>query len=186
VQRTERLSRHWALALLAPIASRYIRRTQRRGTRQPVTPAMRAAPFGAVVGALDPLPAAHAIRGVIDDALASPVLSRRAKLLVFAVVARGLGCAPGEREAAALLEAEGLAADDTQRMLTHLGSPALTPVESATVPFARETIRYQPSAIQRRLRALAGSLAQAEIVELIGVTALANAVCRLGLVLDAS
>jgi AhpD family alkylhydroperoxidase len=185
VQRIERLSHHWVLALAAPITSRLIRRTQSRGAPRAVTPEMRAGPFGALVERLDPLPAAHALRGVIDDALASPVLPRRAKLLVFAVVARGLGCGPSEREAIDLLAGEGLDPKESDRVLTHLGSPALSPLESALVPFARETIRYQPAAIQRRLRLLAPRLVHAELVELIGVTSLANALCRLRLALEA-
>ncbi len=89
---------------------------------------------------------------------------------------------PGE--ATALLEAEGLAARETERALAHLGSPALSKLESAVLPFARETIHCQPSAIQRRLRELATTLSHPELVELIGVTSLANALCRLRLALD--
>lgn len=185
VERIERLSRHWLLGLLSPIASRVLRRTQKRGAPRPVTPEMRAAPFGGLIARLDPLPAAHALRASIDDALASPLLPRRAKLLVFAVVARGLGCPETERDAAALLAAEGLDPGTTAQVLTHLAAPDLSPVEAELVPFARETIRYQPSAIQRRLRQLATGLSQEQLVELIGVAAFANLLCRIELALAA-
>jgi AhpD family alkylhydroperoxidase len=184
VQRIERISRHWVLALVAPIASRLLRRMRSRGAPQPPTP-RSAEPRGGLLGRLGASPGAEALRGVIDDALVSPLLPRRAKLLVFAVVARGLGCGASEGEATELLGGEGLGAEEAGRVLTHLGSPALSGVESAIVPFARETIRYQPSAIQRRLQKLAAGLSHAELVELIGTTALANAVCRLQLALDA-
>jgi hypothetical protein len=57
--------------------------------------------------------------------------------------------------------------------------------EARLVPFARETVRYQPGAVQRRLREVARGLTVAETVETVGVLALANTVCRLSVVLDA-
>jgi alkylhydroperoxidase family enzyme len=104
---------------------------------------------------------------------------------MFAVVARGLGCPETERDAAALLAAEGLDPGTTAQVLTHLAAPDLSPVEAELVPFARETIRYQPSAIQRRLRQLATGLSQEQLVELIGVAAFANLLCRIELALAA-
>jgi hypothetical protein len=45
----------------------------------------------------------------LDDAWASPLLPRRTKALVCAVVARSLACPRGEAEAARLAAEEGLA-----------------------------------------------------------------------------
>jgi len=52
------------------------------------------------------------------------------------------------------------------------------------VPFARETVRYQPLAIQRRTRELARELSIEEVIEAAGVAALANAVGRLSVLLE--
>jgi len=52
------------------------------------------------------------------------------------------------------------------------------------VPFARETVRYQHADIQRRMREVTAGMRPAEIVELVGVVSLANAVGRLSVLLD--
>jgi len=142
-------------------------------------------PCAAVVAALDGSPAAGVLRRAIDGAWASGVLPRRTKTLMLAVIARALGCAHGEREARRFLAAEGLAPGQLDEILANLGSPQLDAREARLVPFARETVRYQPAAIQRRMRELAHGLTAEEIVEAVGITALANAVCRMSVVIDA-
>ena len=142
-------------------------------------------PCAAVVAALDGSPAAGVLRRAIDGAWASGVLPRRTKTLMLAVIARALGCAHGEREARRFLAAEGLAPGQLDEILANLGSPQLDAREARLVPFARETVRYQPAAIQRRMRELAHGLTAEEIVEAVGVAALANAVCRMSVVIDA-
>jgi hypothetical protein len=137
-----------------------------------------------VVAALDGSPAAHVLRRVVDDAIGSPLLPRRTKLLVLAVVARALGCDHGEAEARAGLAHAGLTPAMVDGVLEHLGGPALDPLERRLVPFARETVPYQkPSALQARLRAVAADLPPAVTLEVVGVVALANAVCRLSVLL---
>lgn len=182
VASVERASEHWALGWIAPVARLLMRRRWRRVGVEPLTPAQRSGPWSALVCALDGLPAARALRTALDEMWASSALSQRAKALVFAVVARGLDCPLGEREARRLLEATGLPAGEIDTVLTHLGSPALDPVEAAIVPFARGTIRGRPVQLQQRTRALLERLRPAEVVEVVGVCALANALCRLGVV----
>ncbi len=184
VQRIERLSRTWLLNLFAPFLGRRLRARQLRGDRQPLPAQATLGPYAGLVQALDGLPAALALRGVLDEAWRSPLVAPRAKALVFAVVARGVGCSRSETEARRRLEATGMAAREVGETLAHLGSGALDPLEALVVPFARETVRYRPVQVQRRARQLAPALAPAQLVELIGVTALANAVCRLCLTVD--
>ncbi|HYV56503.1 MAG TPA: carboxymuconolactone decarboxylase family protein [Candidatus Nitrosopolaris sp.] len=143
-------------------------------------------PLAALVTALGDSPAAGVIRRMVDGAWTSPVLPRRTRALLLAVVARALGCAYSEGEARRLLAAEGLAAADVDEILTHLGSPRLDPREARLVPFARETVRYQPAAIQRRAREACEALRPEETLEAIGTVALANALGRLSVVLDAA
>jgi hypothetical protein len=50
------------------------------------------------------------------------------------------------------------------------------------VPFARETVWYEPAVIQRRARALRDGLDSAQLLEAIGVAALANGLCRMAAV----
>jgi len=178
----ERLAEHWALGWIAPFMRLAMRRRWRTGDATPLPPELRGGPWSYLVCALDGLPAARALRAALDGMWDSPLLSRRAKALVFAVVARGLDCPSGQREARVLLEATGLLQSEIEPILTHLGSPALDPIEAAIVPFARGTIRGRPMQLQQRTRALRERLHPEQIVEVLGVCALANAVCRLGVV----
>ena len=114
-----------------------------------------------------------------DEAWQSNILPRRSKALIFAVVARALGCEASEREAARLVATEGMTGADLDEVLTHLGSPKLDPIEAQIVPFARETVWYTPAPIQRRLRALQETLSTPQLLELTGITAIANQLCRL-------
>jgi AhpD family alkylhydroperoxidase len=145
----------------------------------------RTGPFTAEVTRLDGLPAGRTLRQILDEAWSSPILSGRAKSLVFAVVARGLGASRVESEAMTLLIAEGCERREVEDVLAHLASPSLDPIESALVLFAPETLWYEPAPLQRRVRELRGQLSDAELLEAIGITAWANAVCRLSLALEA-
>jgi len=159
-----------------------------RMRRQPVPPepAPRSSdrPCAAVVAALDGSPAAGAFRDVIDDAWASNALPRRTKALMLAVVARALGCPATEREARDLAVREGVGSETIDEVLATLGSRELDAREAALVPFARDTVRAQPEALQRRLREVTNGAGAETILEVAGTVALANAVCRLTVLLD--
>ncbi len=178
----ERLSEHWAIGWVAPLVRLTMRRRRRPGKPVPLAPGADAGPWSELVRAFDGLSVAHELRRTLDEAWASPLLPPRAKALAFAVIARGLGCGLGEREATRLAGEHGLRADELDVVLRHLGSPALDPVEAAVVPFARGTIRGRPAQLQQRTRALQEVLGPEQIVEVVGVTALANAICRIGVV----
>ena len=178
----ERTTYQVAGRLLRPFL---VRRIRFHGRQLP--PALHNEGVGAgVVAALGTSPAAGVLRRAIDTALASPVLPRRTKLLMLAVIARSLACRRTELEARTALEAEGMAADDVAQTLDHLGSPALDAREARLVPFARETVRCQPADIQERLRALASELplSREELLEVVGTTALGNTLCRASAVLE--
>jgi len=141
--------------------------------------------FAPISSALGGSPYARVFRSVIDDAFASDILPRRTKLLAIAVVARAIGCSPVEREVGHALAEEGLAPEQLGDVLRTLGGASLDAREARLVPFARETVRYDPTAIQRRFRDVSRDLTPAEILEAGGVVALGNAICRLSIVLDA-
>jgi alkylhydroperoxidase family enzyme len=113
---------------------------------------------------------------------ASPFLTRRCKLLMFGVVSRGLPCELCELEITRALQREGMTAAAVTRVLTHLDGPELDPMERLLMPFARETLWYQPAVLQRHTRALREQLNDEQLIEAIGVTALANGVCRMAAV----
>ncbi len=138
-------------------------------------------PYGRIVQALDGTPVAAACRDVLAGAFASPVLPRRAKALVFGVVARSLACGVCETESRRVLVAEGLAPAAVDEALDRLASGALDAVESELVKFARDTVRYRPAEIHERTRALCDKIGPALTLEAVGMAALANAVVRLAM-----
>jgi len=168
--------------LVRPLIARRMR-ARPRAPEPPPQP--NDGPCAPVVAALGDSPAAGAFRRVIDGAWASDVLPRRTKSLMLAVIGKALGSAYAEGEARRLLEPEGFAPPEVDEVLTNLGSSRLDRREARLVPFARETVRYQPAAIQRRVHELAMEVTADELLEAVGIAALANAVCRLSVVLDA-
>jgi alkylhydroperoxidase family enzyme len=184
-ERVERMDRGWIVRLLRPLLSRSLKKRWVR--RRPVflSAEQKRGPFASVVEGLDGLPGAPTLRGILDEAWSSPLLTTRARSLAFAVVARGLGGERVEREALALLAGEGFDRSAAEQVLSHLASPALDRVESALLPFVRETIWYEPGPLQRRTRALRDLLSEEELLEAIGIASFANGVCRLSLAVDA-
>lgn len=184
-QRTERLADSWLVRLFRPLLAWRVRPLLRR-TGQPefLTDDLKRGPYAYLVLTLDGLPAARALRLALDELWASPHTTPRAKALVFAVVARGLGSRRAEREALRLIAQEGLAQENAERILADLAGPGLDPVEAAVVPYARETLWYEPASIQQRGRALLQQLSSEQFLEVVAVASLANMVCRLDAVLD--
>lgn len=178
----EQLVRHPLFRVIRPLMAWRMRPRPR--PREPL-PEPNTGPGARVVAALEGSPAAGVLRRAIDSAFASPILPLRTKALVTAVVARALGCVEGERDARTLLAREGLAPADVDQILDTLASPKLDAREARLVPFARETVRYQTATIQLRMRDVCRDLGPAETLEAVGMLALANAVCRLSVVLDA-
>ena len=183
-QLPEWLARSPFLGLLRPLLKRPLGRLQQKGQPEALPNELKSGPYTYLVLALDGLPAARVLRKVLDEAWASLHLSPRAKALIFAVIARGLVCAHSEREAFRLLADEGLDADQVEKILAHLGSPELDPIEALIVPYARETIWYEPASVQRSGRRLQQELTTPQFLEVIGIASLANMVCRLAILLD--
>lgn len=145
---------------------------------------LKTGPYSSVVIALDGLHQARQLRTIIDEAWGSPHLPTRTKVLIFAVIARGLGSQSAEEESYRLLAAEGLSADQVDTILAHLSGPELDEAESCILPYVRETIWYQAPIAQKRGRELRSRLTNEQFLETVGIAALANMVCRLPLVLD--
>ena len=142
-------------------------------------------PFGLVVATLAGLPGAAAmLKAALDGAFASSVLPRGTKLLMFAVVARTLGCLHSEHEARRLLAIEGFDAAEVEATLATLDSKRLTRHEARMLSWVRDTVHYQTAAIQSQTSALAADIGNAAVLEAISVAALANATVRLAMLLE--
>jgi len=175
----ERLPDQLHIRLLRPLIGRMIRSRTYRGVRTALD-RVPSPPYARLVKAYAGSPIAPMLARVLDDMWASPHLTRRGKLLMLAVIARGLGCEACAPEVTAALQGEGMKEATLNQVLTHLDAPELDPVERLLVPFARETIWFEPAVIQRRARALREHLSDTQILEAIGVAAFGNGFCRLG------
>jgi AhpD family alkylhydroperoxidase len=181
----ERVPDRWFGRLLRPFVDRLMRGRRHPGRSVAAQAAVPDLPYGRLAAAFAGSPIAALLAQVLDEMWASSVLSRRCKLLIFAVVSRGLPCEVCELEAGQALQREGLDAATVAHALAHLDAPGLEPVERLLLPFARETLWYEPAALQRRTRALRDHLDEAQLIEAIAVCALANGLCRMAAVVMA-
>lgn len=175
----ERMPEQPLLRLLRPLVDRLMGRRHARG--QPVESPVPdlALPYGRLVAAFAGSPIAGALQRTLAELWGSPILSRRCKLLMFAVISRGLPCEVCELELTRALADEGMSADTLQRVLGQLDAPQLDATERLLLPFVRETLWYEPAALQRRARALCDRLTRAQLMEAVGVASVANALCRM-------
>jgi hypothetical protein len=124
------------------------------------------------------------MKSALDGAFASDVLGRTTKALMFAVIARTLGCPHCEGEARRLLGGQGLGSVEVDSALATLRSDRLSTDEAGLLSWARDTVYYETPTIQQKTRVLAGALGDAALLEAIGVAALANATVRLAMLLE--
>jgi AhpD family alkylhydroperoxidase len=180
----ERMPDQLHVRLFRPLIHHILQKHRFRGRETPLERAPLY-PYARLVNFYAGSPIAPALGQAIEEMWASPVLSRRCKLLMLAVIARGLGCAVCALEIREALQREGLEEPALAQILTHLDAPELDEVERLLVRFARETIWYEPAVLQRRARALGAHLTDPQLLEAAGVASLANGLCRLGaMVLD--
>ena len=148
------------------------------------TATLSSGPFGAIVATLAGLPGATIIKTALDGAFASTTLARHTKALMFAVVARTLECRTSETEARKLLAAEKFSQAEVDAALTSLDSPRLSATDNKLLSWVRDTVYYQTSAIQIQTRALAATMSEEHLLEVIGVAALANSTVRLAMLVE--
>ncbi|WP_218509953.1 carboxymuconolactone decarboxylase family protein [Variovorax sp. dw_308] len=145
--------------------------------------ALAAGPFGVVVAPLAGLRAGNVMKAALDGAFQTGALSRSAKALMFAVVSRTMGCPHCDAAATRMLLDEGLDQAEIESALATLRCPRLAAGESGLLAWARDTVYYEPSAIQQRTRALGAEIGEAKLLEAIGIASLANATVRLAMLL---
>jgi AhpD family alkylhydroperoxidase len=123
---------HWRL--FRPLIRRLIRRSRQRGK---ATPLDRVPPYPYIrlVQAYAGSPIGPALGRTLEGMWASPHLPRRCKLLMLAVVARGLACEVCALEVGEALQREGLSAATVAQVLTHLDASELDPVERLLGPW---------------------------------------------------
>ena len=185
-QPAERMPEQPVMRLLRPLVDRSCASIANAAGRRRRCPRRPSLPYGPLVAAFAGSPIAVTLQRTLGERWASPYLSRRCKLLMFAVVSRGLPCELCELELTGALRREGLSAATVEHMLGRLDAPELDDTERLPLPLARETLWYEPAVLQRHACGLREALTPPQLIEAIGVAALANALCRMTAVVIAA
>lgn len=140
--------------------------------------------FSDVVTALYDTTGAAALNEAMEGAMASDILTGELKILIFAVVARSLQCPFCIDESKQLARSIGFGDEEFEKALSSLRSPRLSSDEAKLFSWARETVHYETSAIQKSIRELAKEVDNTLLLEAIGFASLANTVVRLAILLE--
>lgn len=178
----ERLSNSLLGRILRPLIARKIRSKGWFG-EQPIDEYR--GPFSDVFKALDGIPAAAIFQEGLEGAFSSRVLSNELKVLMFAVVARSLGCEFCHGATYSMAMDMGFTEQEFEDALSTVTSQRLNEQEQVILAWTRETIHYQTGPMQKRMRELAQDVDDEDILlEAIGVAALANSMVRLAVLLE--
>jgi len=156
-----------------------------RGRRVPPPAGYRnEGPCARTIAAAGRNPTAAWLRELVDGWYASPLLPGRCKLLMLAVIARQLGSRTCEEEAVEGLARQGTGPQEIQDFLATLSAASLTELEAILLRWTRETVWYEPRAIQASTRRLLGEVGESRALEALGSAAVCNSLARLALVLQ--
>ncbi len=139
--------------------------------------------FFGIIKKLEGLPAAVAMNDALLGAFESETLSRKLKVLMFAVVANSLECEFCKAETHTMALEFGFTVDEFKNALSTLSSPHLSEHEEKLLAWTRETIHFQNGPMQQRVRELAQEVGEPIMLEAIGVASLANSTVRLAVLL---
>ncbi len=170
--------------VLRPLVGAMIRRMKHKPWPLDPLPAGATTPLDPLFMALGDTPGTDALRWGLARALESPVIPRRQKAMMMAVIAAGLSCRTCARGSRDELGREGWEPAEVDRMVEHLSSPRLSERDTALVRFARETVRYRVDHMHRKCKELYATLSREEAIEVIGFCSLANGLGRLTVLLE--
>lgn len=140
--------------------------------------------FPGVVAALEDTTGAAALNEAMQSAMESEILSQELKILIFAVVARSLECKFCSVESLKMARSLGLGDGEFEQAISSLKSPRLNADETRLLSWARETVHYETTSIQKSLRELSQEVDTTMLLEAIGIASLANTVVRLAILLE--
>jgi alkylhydroperoxidase family enzyme len=178
----EEIDANWFERLKRPFTRKEFRAALSTVANVPY-PAGFVGPGAEIVRALEGSPAGAALATILQGAWKSTITSKRIKALIFAVIARGLGCPACEAEAAKDLRDEGWTDPEIQHVLRHLTSTKLDSLERKVLSFARETVRYQTRRLQELAQTFAMGLKREVLLEIVGLVSYANGLARMSILL---
>jgi len=160
---------------------------KKKQTKYEVLPNATDAPYHEFISHLDPIPEVSFVyQAALENALSPGVIPRKLKGLIFAIIGHAISCDKTVAAAGTILEKENINRDELKVILEKLSSPLLTSVESKTIQFIRETVRYETPVLQKKTREFSVSVQPAELIEILGTAAIANSISRLTCIMDRS
>jgi len=178
----EQLPDRWWVQALGPVKGFLLDKMRKRG-RARAQAVEAESPYRSLFRAYAGSPIGPRLNRIVDAMWASPILSRRSKALMIGMIGRSLGCEHSARAARRVLGEEGMLESDIDQVLAHAGGPQISEEEALLLNFARDSVWYEISHIQRRARELRARLETPAFVETLGVVSFANAICRLATVI---
>jgi alkylhydroperoxidase family enzyme len=181
MHRFEKMANSFLGRILRPLIARKIR----SHALSKVDPAaVETKSFTSIVRELSGLPAAELLNEALEGVFSSTVLTTEVKILMFAVVARSLGCSFCQAETRNMFTAQGFMEEEFDVCLSSLTSPRLSAQEGKILAWTRQTVHFKTGTIQKQTRALARELDEVVLLEAIGVAALANSIVRLAMLME--
>jgi len=181
--KAEHLTSQWYFDLLQPVVRSLLRGWQRVGAPPvaPLTAEEVDGPFAPWIRPLRGTCVGHVVHAITtrwtDEESALPL---RTKLLMLAVVARGLGAEALEERARTLLSDRfGLSPDALTVAVKHLRGPAVEGPGAGLLHLARASTRYEASSIQRMVPEHTRELSRAETIDTVATLGVCNALARL-------
>lgn len=181
--RLEDMTSRWYFDLIQPIVSPLLHGWQQLSSHRTsvLAPEDVSGPFGEWTGTLVGTSIGSLLQDLTQKWLRPDgALALRPKLLMLAVVARGLHVTFLEKRAYTLLaERTSTPRAEAKALVDHLGDGQGSSAESSLLQLARAAIRYEAGHIQRATRRHTQDLSRDETIDAVASVALTNALARL-------
>lgn len=180
--RLEDMTASWYFDLIQPVLGPLLSGWQRLSPRVPtLEPERGTGPLAEWTGTLEETSIGYLLQDITNQWLHHEyALSLRTKLLMLAVVARGLHAASLEETAYQLLvQRTDTSREEAKATVDHLGGTVEPDKEEGLLQLARAAIRYEAGHIQRAARRHTQGLSRDETIDAVASISLTNALARL-------
>jgi len=181
-RRLENVTSRWYFDLVRPIVSPVLRGWQKLSPEPPRLRRIHVeGPLANWTGSLLGTTVGFVVQYLANEWLhGTYALSLRVRLLMLAVVARGLGCGGLESTAKALVEDRSdFSQGEVEHAVNHLGGTVLPEAKAQLLELARASIRYDVDHIQRAARRHTKGLSRDETIDAAATIGFTNMIGRL-------
>ena len=178
----EEMTSSWYFDLVQPVVQSLLTGWQRLAPSEPTLPAEEVGgPLPSWTGRLRETPMGHFVQSITWRWLETEsALDLHVKLLILAVVARGLDCTEMEGDVYRLLQERcDVGQEEARETVDHLRGSAVNARGAVLLDLARASIRYDARTFQRVTRKHTKGLSRDQTIDAVASVGLSNALCRL-------